>query len=160
MAKRKVFYSFHFDNDVMRVQQIRNMGVIEGNAAVTANTWEEVKKKGDAAIKTWIEDNMSGKSCVVVLIGAETSKRPWVQYEIKKAWQDGKALLGVYIHNLSCPNKGTSVQGANPFDLYTFKTGEKVVKPLVFNPKSSDAYNDIDANLAEWIESAINQRNG
>jgi hypothetical protein len=46
MAKRKVFYSFHFDNDVMRVQQIRNMGVIEGNAAVSANTWEEVKKKG------------------------------------------------------------------------------------------------------------------
>ncbi|MDQ1224403.1 hypothetical protein QE443_000564 [Pantoea ananatis] len=28
--KRQVFYSFHFDNDVMRVQQIRNMGVIEG----------------------------------------------------------------------------------------------------------------------------------
>lgn len=46
------------------------------------------------------------------------------------------------------------------YDLYTFKTGEKVVKPLVFNPKSYDAYNDTDANLAEWIESAINQRNG
>lgn len=26
MAKRKVFYSFHYDNDVFRVQQIRNMG--------------------------------------------------------------------------------------------------------------------------------------
>lgn len=160
MAKRKVFYSFHFDNDVMRVQQIRNMGVIEGNVAVTANTWEEVKKKGDPAIKTWIEENMSGKSCVVVLIGSDTSKRPWVQYEIKKAWEDGKALLGVYIHSLSCPNKGTSVQGANPFDKYTFKLGEKVVTPLVFNPKPADAYNDIDANLAEWIESAIKQRNG
>lgn len=29
--KRKVFYSFHFDNDVMRVQQIRNMGVLGMN---------------------------------------------------------------------------------------------------------------------------------
>lgn len=29
--KRKVFYSFHFDNDVMRVQQIRNMGLLEGD---------------------------------------------------------------------------------------------------------------------------------
>ena len=103
---------------------------------------------------------MSRKSCVVVLLGADTSKRPWVQYERKKAWQDGKALPGVFIHNLSCPNNGTSVQGANPFDLYTFRTGEKVVKPLVFNPKSNDAYNDIDANLADWIESAIKQRNG
>jgi hypothetical protein len=33
--KRKVFYSFHFDNDVFRVQQVRNMGVIEGNEPTT-----------------------------------------------------------------------------------------------------------------------------
>lgn len=158
MAKRKVFYSFHFDNDVMRVQQIRNMGVIEGNAEVTVNEWEKVKNAGDAAIKKWINDNMSGKSCVVVLIGKDTSKRPWVQHEIKKAWEDGKALLGVYIHNLSCPNNGKSTQGVNPFDQTTFKIGDKVVKPLVFNPKSSDAYNDIDENLAGWIEEAIEQR--
>ncbi|CAI8897819.1 TIR domain-containing protein [Pseudomonas sp. IT-P176] len=158
MAKRKVFYSFHFDNDVMRVQQIRNMGVIEGNTEVTVNEWEKVKNAGDAAIKKWINDNMNGKSCVVVLIGKDTSKRPWVQYEIKKAWEDGKALLGVYIHNLSCPNNGKSTQGVNPFDQTTFKIGDKVVKPLVFNPKSGDAYNDIDENLAGWIEEAIEQR--
>jgi MTH538 TIR-like domain (DUF1863) len=155
MAKRKIFYSFHFDNDVMRVQQIRNMGVIEGNAEVTVNEWEKVKNAGDTSIKKWINDNMSDKSCVVVLIGKDTSKRPWVQYEIKKAWDDGKALLGVYIHNLSCPNSGKSTQGANPFDQTTFKIGDKVVKPLVFNPKSTDAYNDINANLADWIEQAI-----
>ncbi|MCM8562255.1 TIR domain-containing protein [Pseudomonas shahriarae] len=158
MAKRKVFYSFHFDNDVMRVQQIRNMGVIEGNTEVTVNEWEKVKNAGDAAIKKWINDNMSGKSCVVVLIGKDTSKRPWVQYEIKKAWEDGKAILGVNIHNLSCPNNGKSTQGVNPFDQTIFKIGDKVVKPLVFNPKSSDAYNDIDENLADWIEEAIEQR--
>lgn len=35
--KRQVFYSFHFDNDVMRVQQIRNMGVIEGEEPVRPN---------------------------------------------------------------------------------------------------------------------------
>jgi len=29
MAKRQVFYSFHYANDVMRVQQIRNIGMIE-----------------------------------------------------------------------------------------------------------------------------------
>ena len=31
MSQRKIFYSFHFANDVMRVQQVRNMGVVEGN---------------------------------------------------------------------------------------------------------------------------------
>jgi hypothetical protein len=35
-TKRQVFYSFHFDSDVRRVQQIRQMGVIEGDSPVTA----------------------------------------------------------------------------------------------------------------------------
>ena len=35
VAKIPVFYSFHFDNDVMRVQQIRNIGSIEGNSPTT-----------------------------------------------------------------------------------------------------------------------------
>ena len=58
MAKRQVFYSFHFDNDVMRVQQIRNIGVIEGNEPVSPNKWEEIKRKGDNAIEKWIDENM------------------------------------------------------------------------------------------------------
>ena len=31
MAKRQVFYSFHYENDVRRAAQIKNIGVIEGN---------------------------------------------------------------------------------------------------------------------------------
>lgn len=42
--KRQVFYSFHFDNDVMRVQQIRNIGVVEGNKPVAPNNWEQIKR--------------------------------------------------------------------------------------------------------------------
>src|SRR5678810_232697 len=103
MAKRQIFYSFHFDNDVFRVQQIRNMGSLEDNKPVSANDWEEIKENGDAAIERWIEENMSYRSCVVVLVGSETSKRKWVKHEIKKAWNDGKGLVGIYIHNLKDP---------------------------------------------------------
>jgi hypothetical protein len=41
MAARRpqVFYSFHFDNDVFRVQQIWNIGAIEGNEPVSKNDW-------------------------------------------------------------------------------------------------------------------------
>lgn len=156
--KRQVFYSFHFDNDVMRVQQVRNMGVVEGNVAVTPNTWEEVKRKGRASVEKWIEENMKYRSCVVVLIGAETYKRPWVQYEIEKAWEDGKGLLGVHIHNLRCPNTGTCAKGRNPFDQFEFKEGGKVVVPKAYNPPADDAYNAIKANLQNWIEAAIAQR--
>jgi hypothetical protein len=156
--KRQVFYSFHFDNDVMRVQQVRNMGVVEGNVPVAPNTWEEVKRKGNASVEKWIEENMKYRSCVIVLIGTETYKRPWVKYEIRKAWEDGKGLFGVHIHNLNCPNNGTCAKGANPFEQFEFEQGGKVVVPKVYDPPANNAYNVIKANLPDWIEAAIAQR--
>lgn len=159
MPKRQVFYSFHFDNDVMRVQQIRNIGAIDDNKPVSANDWEEVKKKGKASIEKWIDDNMSYRSCVVVLVGEETAERPWVKYEIEKAWKDGKGLLGIYIHNIKCPRNGKSNKGSNPFDQFTFKDGSKLSsKVSCYNPDSTDAYNDIKNNIEAWIEAAIAQR--
>lgn len=58
MAKRQVFYSFHYANDVMRTQLVRNIGAIEGNAPASANEWETVKQKGYAAIQDWIDRAM------------------------------------------------------------------------------------------------------
>lgn len=159
MAKRQIFYSFHFKNDVMRVQQIRNIGSLEDNKPVSANDWEEIKKKGDDAIKKWINDNMAYRSCIVVLIGEDTSKRPWVKYEIRKAWDDEKGLLGVYIHNLKDPNTGKCNKGDNPFLQFTFKDGNGKEKTIPCkNPNPSDAYNDIKNNLEDWIEDAIENR--
>ena len=45
MAKRQVFYSFHYANDVMRTQLVRNIGAIEGNAPASANEWGNSKEK-------------------------------------------------------------------------------------------------------------------
>jgi hypothetical protein len=159
MAKRQVFYSFHFDNDVMRVQQIRNIGALEDNKPVSANEWEEIKKKGDASIKKWINDNMAYRSCVVVLIGEETANRPWVKYEIRKAWEDRKGLLGIHIHNLKCPRSGKCNKGPNPFDQFTFKDGSKLSSMVkCYNPSTADAYNDIRNNIENWIGEAIQMR--
>ncbi len=160
MASRQVFYSFHFGNDVMRVQQIRNIGVIEDNKPVSANEWEEVKKKGDAAIEKWIDDNMKYRSCVVVLVGEQTATRPWVQYEIVKGWNDNKGVLGVYIHNFKCPRNGKCNQGSNPFDNITFKDGGQKLSSVVkcYNPNPYDAYNDVAKNLETWVEDAIKAR--
>lgn len=159
MAKVPVFYSFHFNNDVMRVQQIRNMGMIDGNEPVSKNDWETVKKSGSAAIDKWIDDNMKYKRCVVVLIGTDTNERPWVTHEIKKAWRDGRGLLGIHIHNLNCPNNGTCSKGKNPFHQFTFKNNNGVViTPPVYDPPAGNAYNHIKANLAAWVDSAIAMR--
>jgi len=157
-TKRQVFYSFHFDNDAMRVQQIRNMGVIEGNTPVLANDWETARKT-PGGIEKWIDDNMKYRSCVVVLIGEETAKRPWVKYEIKKAWQDGKGLLGIHINNLKDPKTGTCSKGTNPFDQFTFKDNGDVKVIPCKSPSPTDAYNDISKNIEHWIEEAIQIRN-
>lgn len=158
MPKRQVFYSFHFDNDVMRVQQVRNIGAIEDNKPVASNDWEKIKKSGDEAIKKWINDNMDYRSCVVVLVGEETANRRWVKYEIKKAWVDGKGLLGIYIHNLKDPRTGKSNKGPNPFTQFT--VGEKNLSDIVkcYNPDINDSYKDIRNNLENWIEDAIRIR--
>lgn len=156
---KKVFYSFHFKNDVMRVQQIRNIGSIEGNKPVSAQRWEDVKQKGDAAVQKWIDDNMKGKSCVIVLIGEETSNRKWVKYEIKKAWNDGRAIMGIYIHNIKCTTNGIGKKGSNPFDQFTLKNGKKLSSIVkCYNPNSINAYKDIATNIETWINDAIASR--
>lgn len=158
MARVPVFYSFHFDNDVMRVQQIRQMGMIDGDEPVSKNEWETVKRSGSSAIEHWIDANMKYKRCVVVLIGSETHARPWVQQEIRKAWTEKRGLLGIHIHNLRCPNQGISAKGVNPFDQYRFRERGAIVRPPVYDPPPYDAYNHIKNNLANWVNDAITRR--
>lgn len=155
MAKKPVFYSFHYDNDVMRVQQIRNIGMLEGNNPVNANEWETVKRGGEASIKRWIDENMKYKQCVIVLVGSETSKRPWVDYEIRKAWNEGKPIFGIYIHNIKCPRNGTCKKGINPFDTIFLQNGEKLSSYVpCHEPPINDAYNYIAKNMESWVNAA------
>ncbi|MES2164215.1 MAG: TIR domain-containing protein [Pseudomonadota bacterium] len=142
----------------IRLQIMRQSGsdFAANQQPVSANDWETVKKGGDSAIKKWITDNMNNRTCVVVLIGEETASRPWVQYEIEKAWKDGRGLLGIHIHNLNCPNGGKGTMGKSPFDGNSFKDTDGKVKTIPCkNPSSSDAYGDIKKNLEAWIEEAI-----
>jgi hypothetical protein len=159
MARKPVFFSFHYGNDVMRVQQIRNIGALEGNTPVSANDWETVKRGGDSAVKKWIDDNFKYKQCVIVLVGEETSKRPWVKYEIEKAWNDGKPIFGIFIHNLKCPMNGVSRKGKNPFDNFNFKDGMKLSSVVkCYETSTNDTYNDIAENIRGWVDVAIAQR--
>jgi hypothetical protein len=159
MAKVPVFYSFHFDNDVMRVQQIRNIGSIEGNSPTTPNEWEKLKRTGKQAVENWIDQNMKYKRCVIVLIGSETARRPWVEHEIIKAWNDGRALIGIHIHNIKCPRNGTSRKGSNPFDFIKLNDGRKLSDFIpCYDPSSADAYRDIANNITDWIDIAIKNK--
>lgn len=162
---RRVFFSFHFKNDHSRTQQVRNMNSLDGNSPVTPNRWEEIKKTGDAAIKKWINDNMLGKSCLVVLVGSETATRPWVRYEIRKAWEDKKGVLGIHIHGLKDLSGNTSLKGNSPFvDLKVSEEGKLVTlgtAPILKSPTGStskEIYASIQNGIDDWIEEAIKNR--
>src|SRR5467141_2006529 len=102
---RRVFFSFHYDNDILRVGQIRNSGIVlrPGDTAAgftDSASWESVKRQGEAAIKRWIDNELNGTSVTVVLIGSQTANRPWVNYEIIESATRGNGLLGIFIHGV------------------------------------------------------------
>lgn len=160
---RKIFSSFHYEADNWRASTVRNIGSIEGNKLASDNDWEAVTKGGDAAIKRWIAEQMKGKSCVIVLIGSNTAGRKWINYEIEKGWNDGKGVLGIYIHNLKDIDGNKSSKGRNPFGGFTVGPEEKKLSTIVkdYNPPYTDSksvYNYIKENIVDWIEEAIEIR--
>ena len=160
---RRVFFSFHYKADNWRTSQVRNIGVIEGNRPVTDNDWERIKRGGAKAIQDWIDRQLKGKSCTIVLIGAKTAGRKWIKYEIEKSWNDGKGVLGIYIHNLLDKDKKKSVKGRNPFTDFTMNRDEKKLSSIVkaYDPpysKSTSVYNYINTNIADWVEDAVSIR--
>ena len=94
---RRCFFSFHYKPDSWRASQVRNMGAIEGNVPVSDNDWEAVTRGGDSAIQKWIDGQLGGKSCTVVLVGQGTAGRKWINYEIEKSWNSSLGLVGVCI---------------------------------------------------------------
>ena len=161
---RRVFHSFYFARDSHRVSQVKNMGVVEGQPLLSSNEWEEVKKGGDSAIQAWIDGELKGKSCVVVLIGNKTAGRRWVKYEIENGWNAGKGVVGVYIHNLKNLAGDQDAKGANPFTTFTVCEGKKKLSDVVkaYDPPystSTNVYTHIKDNLEDWVEEAITIRN-
>jgi len=160
---RRVFYSFHYKPDSTRAAKVRNMGVVEGNKPASDNDWEEITSGGDKAIQKWIDEQLDGKSCNVVLIGENTAGRKWINYEIKSAWNSKKGLVGVYIHRLKDLDGNQASKGANPFDEFTIGEKKTPMSSVVkaYNPPhtdSKDVYNYISENLEDWIEEAIEIR--
>lgn len=159
MAKKKCFFTFHYKPDNWRVSQVKQMGAVEGQPLLSSNKWEDVEDGGDDAIEDWIADNMSGKDCLVVLVGKNTAGRKWVKYEIKKAWKDGLGVCAIYIHNLKDNDGNQTDKGSDPFAGLTVD-GVKVVGE-VYNPpytKSTYVYDHIKENIESWVTAAVKAR--
>ncbi len=160
MAKRQVFFSFEYNKDCWRASQVRNMGKVDSSSTFSDNDWEAVKEKTDSKIKEWIDEQMAKRSCLVVLIGASTSGRKWIDYEIKKAYELNKGIVGIHIHNLADSKGNQTAKGSNPFYNHILNINNerlsKYVNCFDSNYSSSqNVYNNIKDNFEQLIEDAI-----
>lgn len=160
---RKCFYSFHYKPDNWRVAKIRNIGAIEGNKPASDNDWETIVGGGDAKIEKWIAEQMQGRSCTIVLIGANTAGRKWITHEIVESWDKGMGVLGIHIHNIENRKEEQCAKGGNPFYHVTHSPSGNRLSSIVKTydtPRttSSGVYNYIADNIEDWIEEAMEIR--
>jgi hypothetical protein len=140
---RQTFFSFHYQRDIWRVNQIRNIHNVIPRAAAgfhDASLWEEAKSKSDAAIYKLIDGALDGTTVTVVCIGSATAGRKFINYEIQQSLDRGNGILGLRIHHLYSPTHPTEPKGEAPYKL----TNNKV--PI-------NDYTNAD-DLAKWIEKA------
>lgn len=142
---RRVFFSFKYKDDVSRAMVVRNSWVTQDRKAagfVDKAEFEKIKKKGDQAIQDWIDDQLSGTSVTVVLVGARTCSSRWVKYEIEQSIERGNGLLGIDISKIKDLNGDTSERCGKIPEGYSFY--------LWNNEKGYE-------NLGDWIEAAAEE---
>lgn len=148
---RRVFFSFHYENDVWRANTVRNSWVTQGKEAagfIDKAEFEKIKQTGDAAVKRWIDSQLLGTSVTVVLIGSETLDRPYVQYEIEQSLKIGNAVIGVAIGKVKDQNQRTSLSQSQYITINAIRFSD-IIEGF-YDYVSDDGY----SNMGVWIEAA------
>ncbi len=170
----KVFFSFHYDEDIWRVGQVRNAGMIPGveeAGFLDAAAWESLRRTGDVAVRSWIDSQLDGTSVTAVLIGSGTYGRPYVEYEILSSVNRGNGLLGIYIDQCEDQSQRISMRGQSPFLRFRARDLTTGKGFLPFSPISEFLHGSLDAqvakycwkanrgfqNLGDWIDVAAKQ---
>ena len=104
-VRRHVFISHHHRDDA-HVSKLTDLLSRNGydirNSSIRAKPANQRRlEKGlvsERTIQRLLRMKISWASTVVVLIGKETHARPWVNWEIEKANQLGKRIVGVFTH--------------------------------------------------------------
>jgi hypothetical protein len=160
LAVKRVFFSFHFANDICRVHQVRNIWLTQrgtlGPWFEDGSLWEKAATRDDDQLRRMIDHALNDTSVTIVLIGTETAHRKYVTYEIEQSLMRGHGLLGVYIHQLRDANGNTAKKGLNPLDKLTMPDTCRALSTMfdTYDWVDDDGYN----NLGRWVEAAARNR--
>lgn len=160
---RRVFFSFHYEKDINRAMVVRNSWVVQGTKEanfIDKAAFEAVKRQGDQAVHNWIDKQLDGTSVTVVLIGAETLDRPFVQYEICQNLQRGNGVIGVHINGIRDMVQGISSLKGNVHTIIGYYNNGSpayfdAIADGIYDYSSGNGYQ----NLGNWIESAARKHN-
>jgi hypothetical protein len=131
---RRTFFSFHYKPDVTRAWVVRNswvtkvsQGEREDAGFFDSSVFEAAQRKGDDVLKQFLREGLKNSTVTCVLVGAQTTLRRWVRYEIFRSFMRGNGLFAVRIHTIAGFDKMQSAKGPNPFNDLAFTVdGEQV----------------------------------
>ena len=134
VRKRRVFFSFHYQNNIWRVNQVRQSWrynheyTRETEGFFDGSIWESSRRTGPDSLKSLIRDGIKNTSVTCVLAGAQTYQRRWVRYEIARSVVKGNGLLAVKIHLMGDRQGYVSAEGPNPLDyMGVYRAGDRVL---------------------------------
>lgn len=140
---RTVFFSFHYQRDVMRAQIVKQHHVTKGNYTAAGffdgSLEEKAKKEGDEVVRGMINRGLKGCTVLCVLIGKETYTRRWVDYEIFKSIELGMGVFGIRIHQIPDPHEGVDTAGGSPFTYLGYGRKDGKLLPMI---KYKDGWKD------------------
>jgi hypothetical protein len=155
MANR-VFFSFHYDNDITRAQIVRNSWITQPDRQSAgffdASIREEAKSKTDAALRRLIAEGLGNTSVTAVLIGSQTAERKWVNFEIAESVDKGNSLIGIRVHQMKDLQGKVASRGLNPFAGSWTRNGQPLdlSKVPVYDWVTDNGYK----NLGSWVANA------
>ena len=150
---RKTFFCFRYHQDYWRAINVRNSWTSKERTAAgffEPTEWEDMKRQADSVIENWIDTQLNDTSVTVVLIGADTAGKKWIEYEMKRSLAKGNGMLGICIHEIKDIKGNTSAPGANPFTKLVPAEGGATPAYPVYDWIKDDGYHNLDT----WIEEA------
>lgn len=140
MANKHNIFISHYGEDEASLdslkQRLKDTGCDVRNSSVEKKDYRPYKVT-DATIARYLRRCIRWAGTFIVMIGEHTHERPWVNYEIRQAYLQGKNIVGIYMHG--CKNSvelpeaykryGGSPIGWNSLDKLSDIIAGKVVAP-------------------------------
>lgn len=159
--KRRVFFSFHYQNDIWKVNQVRNSwrrsyeNTRESEGFFDGSIWESSKRTGPEALKSLIREGIKNTSVTCVLVGEATYERRWVRYELARSVIKGNGLLAVKINLMGSQQGYVSQEGPNPLDYMGLYNTGGTIRLAEWNGEKWVKYGDYTQALdlpATWAK--------